>query len=137
MNSPSHIGGLDQSNNNYTTKSSTDKGFDFDDYLMRERKFSESLSKFRHNEIIATGSPNFICTTLPRHWRSNKSLPIPFTVIALGDIKDSTPVTVKAGNEDNCTPELRNNMSFMVNNMARFNDLRFVGKSGRGSLFNH
>lgn len=114
-----------------TTGSSTGS-FELDDCVMRERKFQESVSKFRRHEIIATGSPNFICTVLPRHWRSNKSLPIPFTVIALGDVKDSTLVSVKAGNEENYSAELRNNITYMVNNIARFNDLRFVGKSGRG-----
>ncbi|CDW52985.1 Runt domain containing protein [Trichuris trichiura] len=84
---------------------------------------------------MATGSPNLFCSELPRHWRSNKSLPVAFTVIALGHIKDGTKVSVKAGNEENFCAELRNNTAIMTNQVARFNDLRFLGKSGRGKMF--
>ena len=32
-------------------------------------------------ELIKTGSPNFLCSALPTHWRSNKTLPVGFKVI--------------------------------------------------------
>lgn len=54
-------------------------------------------------------------------------------VVALDDIDDGTPVTVKAGNDENCCGELRNYTAIMKNQMAKFNDLRFVGRSGRGN----
>ena len=85
-------------------------------------------------EMVRTGSPNFVCTALPNHWRSNKTLPVPFKVLALGEIKDGTKVTVTAGNDENYCGELRNNTSVMKNQVAKFNDLRFVGRSGRGEL---
>lgn len=106
--------------------------FSFNETVVREKHVRDLMSKYHPNEIVPTGSPNFICTVLPRHWRSNKSLPIAFTVISLGDVKDGTAVTVKAGNEENCSAELRNNTTYMKSQVARFNDLRFVGKSGRG-----
>ena len=31
-------------------------------------------------ELIKTGSPNFLCSALPVHWRSNKTLPVGFKV---------------------------------------------------------
>lgn len=31
-------------------------------------------------ELIQTGSPNLLCSALPNHWRSNKSLPVAFKV---------------------------------------------------------
>ena len=31
-------------------------------------------------ELIKTGSPNFLCSALPTHWRSNKTLPVAFKV---------------------------------------------------------
>lgn len=31
-------------------------------------------------ELIRTGCPNILCTAIPTHWRSNKSLPVPFKV---------------------------------------------------------
>lgn len=87
-------------------------------------------------ELIRTGSPAFLCTALPSHWRSNKTLPLAFRVVALGDVPDGTTVTLRAGNDENCTAELRNNVAFVKNGVAKFNDLRFIGRSGRGKSFN-
>jgi len=58
-----------------------------------------------------------------------------FKVIALGDITDGTMVTLRAGNDENYCAELRNCSSVMKNQVAKFNDLRFVGRSGRGKIF--
>lgn len=73
-----------------------------------------------------------MCTTLPNHWRSNKTLPGAFKVVALGEVSDGTLVTVMAGNDENFCGELRNHTAVMKNQVAKFNDLRFVGRSGRG-----
>ncbi|VDM44154.1 unnamed protein product, partial [Toxocara canis] len=86
-------------------------------------------------KLLPTGCPNVICTALPSHWRSNKSLPSPFTVFALGPVPDGTAVTIAAGNEENSCADLRNNKTHMNGQIARFSDLRFVGKSGRGKNF--
>lgn len=88
-----------------------------------------------HGELVQTGSPAVLCSALPTHWRSNKSLPCAFKVIALDDIQDGTVVTIKAGNDENCHAELRNCTAIMKNQVAKFNDLRFVGRSGRGKSF--
>lgn len=53
--------------------------------------------------------------------------------MALGDVPDGTLVTVMAGNDENYSAELRNASAVMKNQVARFNDLRFVGRSGRGA----
>uniref|UniRef100_A0A3Q2GUW0 Runt-related transcription factor n=1 Tax=Equus caballus TaxID=9796 RepID=A0A3Q2GUW0_HORSE len=82
-------------------------------------------------ELVRTDSPNFLCSVLPTHWRCNKTLPIAFKVVALGDVPDGTLVTVMAGNDENYSAELRNATAAMKNQVARFNDLRFVGRSGR------
>ena len=81
---------------------------------------------------MKTGSPGFLCSALPTHWRSNKTLPVAFKVIALGDVQDGTLVTLRAGNDENYCAELRNSTAVMKNQVAKFNDLRFVGRSGRG-----
>lgn len=73
-----------------------------------------------------------MCTVLPNHWRSNKTLPGAFKVVALGEVMDGTLVTVNAGNDENYSGELRNCTAVMKNQVAKFNDLRFVGRSGRG-----
>ncbi|GAA6103703.1 runt-related transcription factor 2b isoform X1 [Tachysurus ichikawai] len=86
-------------------------------------------------ELVRTDSPNFLCSVLPSHWRCNKTLPVPFKVVALGDVPDGTVVTVMAGNDENYSAELRNASGVMKNQVARFNDLRFVGRSGRGKSF--
>uniref|UniRef100_A0A8C1ZDV0 Runt-related transcription factor n=1 Tax=Cyprinus carpio TaxID=7962 RepID=A0A8C1ZDV0_CYPCA len=86
-------------------------------------------------ELVRTDSPNFLCSVLPSHWRCNKTLPVAFKVVALGDVPDGTVVTVMAGNDENYSGELRNASAVMKNQVARFNDLRFVGRSGRGWYF--
>jgi len=93
----------------------------------------EALQEY-HGELVQTGSPAVLCSALPSHWRSNKSLPVAFKVVALDDIMDGTLVTVKAGNDENFCGELRNCTAVMKNQVAKFNDLRFVGRSGRGKF---
>ena len=87
-------------------------------------------------ELVKTGSPNVLCTALPSHWRSNKTLPMAFKVIALSDIEDGTVCHLRVGNDENFCGELRNNPAVMKNNVAKFNDLRIIGRSGRGKSFN-
>lgn len=81
---------------------------------------------------VRTGSPNVVCSSLPAHWRSNKSLPTTFRVTCLSEVKDGTKVTLSAGSDENLCGELRNAVGYMNNQTAVFPDLRFVGKSGRG-----
>ncbi|XP_071439007.1 runt-related transcription factor 3-like [Hetaerina americana] len=101
---------------------------------LAERALNEILSE-HPGELVRTGSPHFVCTVLPPHWRSNKTLPVAFKVVALGDVMDGTLVTVRAGNDENYCAELRNCTAVMKNQVAKFNDLRFVGRSGRGKSF--
>ncbi|TGZ48568.1 segmentation protein Runt [Temnothorax americanus] len=98
------------------------------------RTLHDSLRRC-HGDLVTTGSPTIMCSSLPSHWRSNKSLPVAFKVIALDDVMDGTQVTIKAGNDENCCGELRNCTAVMKNQVAKFNDLRFVGRSGRGKSF--
>ncbi|XP_035533965.1 runt-related transcription factor 1 [Morone saxatilis] len=71
-------------------------------------------------------------TTLGSGGKMAEALPL---VVALGDIPDGTLVTVMAGNDENYSAELRNATAAIKNQVARFNDLRFVGRSGRGKSF--
>ena len=98
---------------------------------LTERTYNQVATEHGH-ELVRTGSPCFVCTCLPAHWRSNKTLPVAFKVIALGEVADGTAVTLRVGNDENPCGELRNNMAFIKNQVAKFNDLRFVGRSGRG-----
>ncbi len=86
-------------------------------------------------ELVQTGSPCVLCTPLPNHWRSNKSLPIGFKVFTFQEVPDGTLVTVRAGNDENFCGELRNHTAVMKGQVAKFSDLRFVGRSGRGKSF--
>ena len=101
------------------------------DILTGERTLSAVLSE-HPGELVRTGSPNFVCSVLPSHWRSNKTLPVAFKVVALGEVKDGTKVSIAAGNDENFCAELRNGVAYMKNQVAKFNDLRFDGRSGRG-----
>lgn len=96
-----------------------------------ERSLIEALSEYP-GELVKTDSPNFVCSVLPSHWRCNKTLPVAFKVVSLGDIPDGVLVSIAAGNDENFSAELRNSTAVMKNQVARFNDLRFVGRSGRG-----
>lgn len=100
-----------------------------------ERSLIEALAEYP-GELVKTDSPNFVCSVLPSHWRCNKTLPVAFKVVALGDIPDGVLVTIAAGNDENFAAELRNATAVMKNQVARFNDLRFVGRSGRGKRRN-
>lgn len=104
--------------------------------ILAERTLGDFLTE-HPGELIRTGSPLFVCTVLPPHWRSNKTLPVAFKVVALGDIPDGTMVSVRAGNDENYCAELRNCTAVMKNQVAKFNDLRFVGRSGRGKCLIH
>jgi runt-related transcription factor 1 len=101
--------------------------------ILAERTLGDFLSE-HPGELVRTGSPHLVCTVLPPHWRSNKTLPVAFKVVALGDVLDGTLVTVRAGNDENYCAELRNCTAVMKNQVAKFNDLRFVGRSGRGEF---
>ncbi|KYM99539.1 Protein lozenge [Cyphomyrmex costatus] len=102
--------------------------------LLAERTLDGLLAE-HPGELIRTGCPHVVCTVLPSHWRSNKTLPVAFKVVALGEVGDGTLVSVRAGNDENCCAELRNSTAVMKNQVAKFNDLRFVGRSGRGKSF--
>lgn len=95
------------------------------------RRFFETARTY-HGDIVSTGCPFILCSKLPNHWRSNKSLPTAFKVIVLSEVCDGTQVTIRAGNDENYCGELRNCSAQIKNQVAKFNDLRFVGRSGRG-----
>lgn len=105
------------------------------DILAGERALSAFVSQ-RPHEFVRTGSPNVVCSALPSHWRCNKSLPATFTVVALGEVADGTTVVLTASNDENLSGEMRNATAIMHDSVAKFNDLRFIGRSGRGKSFN-
>ncbi|KAM7349118.1 lozenge isoform 2-T2 [Cochliomyia hominivorax] len=104
------------------------------DLAWLERSVLQAQQQFP-NELVRTSNPYFLCSALPTHWRSNKTLPIAFKVVALVDVGDGTNVYIRAGNDENYCAELRNEKATMKDQVAKFNDLRFVGRSGRGKSF--
>ncbi len=46
--------------------------------LMSDKVVQELMGE--QGDLIQTGSPAILCTPLPTHWRSNKSLPVAFKV---------------------------------------------------------
>lgn len=97
--------------------------------------YHPALASQPQGNLVKMDSPNFLCTELPSHWRKNKSLPTPFKVVALDEIQDGTQCIINAGNDEQFSGDLRNASAVFKNNQARFNDLRFVGRSGRGKTF--
>ncbi|XP_034487870.1 mediator of RNA polymerase II transcription subunit 1 [Drosophila innubila] len=125
-------------NNNNSNSNTKSKPVDTSPYLTPENLIERTVDVLlaeHPGELVKTGSPHVVCTTLPTHWRSNKTLPIAFKVLALGEVMDGTIVTIRAGNDENFCGELRNCTAVMKNQVAKFNDLRFVGRSGRGKSF--
>ncbi|XP_067140514.1 runt-related transcription factor 3-like [Centruroides vittatus] len=96
-----------------------------------KRTLTKVLGK-HPDKLTRTSSPNFVCSILPCHWRSNKTLPVAFKLMALGEVSDGTLVTIRAGNDENYCRELSNFMMVMKNQVAKFNNFRFVGRSRRG-----
>ncbi|KAK4476183.1 hypothetical protein MN116_001397 [Schistosoma mekongi] len=105
------------------------------DILLAEYTLKRALREHT-TDLAPTSNPHLLCTPLPKHWRSNKSLPSQFRVVSLIPVPDGTRVTVTAGNEERPFAELKNPVTIMHGHEARFSDLRFLGRSGRGKSFN-
>lgn len=84
------------------------------------------------SEWISTDNPFFKCTKLPAHYRCNRVLSNNFQVMANCQIPDGTRVVVRAGNDFNPSATMKNFRAVMIDRVAKFDDLRFTGKSGRG-----
>ncbi|XP_050328809.1 protein lozenge isoform X2 [Bactrocera neohumeralis] len=120
--------------NNNNNHSSGGNNAGCQDLWWTERMVEMAHEKFP-NELVRTSNPYFLCSKLPPHWRANKTLPNSFKVVALVEVGDGTTVTIRAGNDENCSAELKNCQATMKEHVAKFNDLRFVGRSGRGKSF--
>lgn len=109
---------------------------DFDQVIdFPAKRFLDALVTNYQTELKRTGAPDILCSALPNHWRANKTLPTTFKVACLSQVPDDTLVTVRAGNDENFICELRNNSALIKSQVAKFNDMRFVGRSGRGKSF--
>eukprot|EP01134_Creolimax_fragrantissima_P003640 CFRG3640T1 len=95
---------------------------------------TDSEDAVKKAKPLVTSVPTITVTALPDHWRCNKSLPVPLTLISSADIEDGTEVEVSTRIQDT-TGELKNNTASFLNNQAKFNDFRFVSRSGRGHAF--
>ena len=81
--------------------------------------FGLGLSNIELGELVATGSHGILVSSLPKHWHSNKTLPNGFRlVVILGGAEDGTLVTVRAGNDENMSSDLRNSVAQVKNNVA-------------------
>lgn len=114
------------------SNSSSKSGTSSPEVLFPGERLLNEVMKDHPGELVRTGSPSVVCSALPNHWRSNKTLPVSFKVILLSEVTDGTIVQIKAGNDENFCGELRNSTAIVKNQVAKFNDLRFVGRSGRG-----
>ncbi|KAL3318584.1 Runt- transcription factor [Cichlidogyrus casuarinus] len=101
-----------------------------------EASLKKSLGMSPPNDLVPTSLSHVFCTELPKHWRSNKSLPVPFRVVTLVPVPENTKVWISAGNEERPHAELKNANAIMNGHEVRFSDLRFLGRSGRGKSFN-
>ncbi|XP_065364861.1 protein lozenge [Calliphora vicina] len=133
-NSNSSTNNNNNSSGNNNNSANNNNNVVHQDLAWLERSVLQAQQQFP-NELVRTSNPYFLCSALPTHWRSNKTLPIAFKVVALVDVGDGTNVYIRAGNDENHCAELRNEKATMKDQVAKFNDLRFVGRSGRGKSF--
>lgn len=98
-------------------------------------KINTEMALSKKNNLKETDNPNVRCTEFPEFWRANKKFPYDVCVHFLNnEVPDGTSVRITACNHKNSNPELKNNSARIVNGVARFNDFRFIGKSGRGKF---
>uniref|UniRef100_A0A8C8FMX2 Runt domain-containing protein n=1 Tax=Oncorhynchus tshawytscha TaxID=74940 RepID=A0A8C8FMX2_ONCTS len=64
--------------------------------LQENRSMAEIIAD-HPAELVRTDSPNFLCSVLPSHWRCNKTLPVAFKVVGLGEVTDWDPVFLNSG----------------------------------------
>lgn len=49
--------------------------------------YGSALMDMSLGDMVKTEAPNIYCTSIPSHWRSNKSLPTNFRVLVFDDVK--------------------------------------------------
>jgi hypothetical protein len=85
--------------------------------------------------IVDTSNDRVKCTKLPDFIRAKKRLYFPFEVyFEKGLVQDGCIVKLNASSKKNPGGELKNNVAAVSNGKATFEDLRFLGKSGRGGF---
>jgi hypothetical protein len=101
--------------------------------MVRKRRDSSNFEQTIRN----TDNMFVKCTSLPDFIRAKKRLPHAFCVFFDKSLrlKDGIEVKLEAKSSKNSNGELRNNVTLISNNKAHFEDLRFLGKSGRGKIF--
>ena len=62
------------------------------DMVMPDHLLQEFIGD--QGELVQTGSPCILCSPLPGHWRSNKSLPVSFKVGGDGKEKNVERIAV-------------------------------------------
>ncbi|VDD90980.1 unnamed protein product [Enterobius vermicularis] len=102
--------------------------------LFVAQKYGKLVSKcgFR-----STSDERFLCTDLPCHIRVKIAVKVPFKLFALvpNVVPNRTKVTLTASSLHNPSAKLQNYESVMINQIAEFSKLKFLGKSGRGTKF--
>ena len=91
-------------------------------------------TQLQNGDAVMTSCASIACTRLPVHWRSNKALPQMFRVYSLKPIADGTEVAVTTVNDMGQNCDVKNGTARFQHNVAKFVDMRFNGKSGRGWL---
>lgn len=93
------------------------------------------------SEMTDTSNPFITCTQLSLNQRENSRLPKKFQVVTTRPIPNGTTAILRATNNVVPFAVLRNNTAIFEKNCAKFDDLRFASKSGRGdknvAIFDH
>lgn len=89
---------------------------------------------FELKEFKCTEDPEIFVNCLPKFTRANKFIGTYSVCVVDGRVPDGTMVIIKAFSEKTGWGQMKNNTAVLRDGLACFQDLRFIGKSGR-SMF--
>lgn len=85
--------------------------------------------------IRSTENSNIFVSILPKFTRANKHIGNYKIFIANNELPENTPVLIRAFSTKTGQGEMKNNTTTIKDGIACFEDIRFIGKSGRGNLY--
>lgn len=94
------------------------------------RKSKQPIKTFG---IQQTENKNICVDKLPEFSRANKYIGEYNVYVKDNEVPDGTRCTIYAYSVKTGQGELKNNVSVVKDGIAKFDDIRFIGKSGRGN----
>lgn len=97
---------------------------------MKNKTPTVCKQQMKETSWVETSNTDIRCSQLPKHHRSNKSLPEQFRVCHMGNVRNGTKVTVSFANRKGLA-KVHNALAYMKDSEAHFKDLRIKGRCGK------